>query len=417
MEKDFYRSGDLLPALKPRLADSNKNLAVQAVEICGLLAAAMGSSFEKYIRIVLPGVISNLNDNKTNVRAAGLKSLDVFTQVVSLDCMMTTIGASLLPDSPNLRKDLLNWLADNASKATEKCDMNSLVTPLLSCLQDRSQEVRKAAQTIMPMVVRHVGYDHVREKCTDLKGAVAQSILPILDACREAGSVAAQTSASSLGSGKSPVSPQKSLKRPSTAQSSSASLSRAGSSRLVLKKKLTSASSSSASLAKESLEPSVEAEPPVLTGDIRLKEKRSENDRGIQKWTFDAPRKELIDLLRDQMEGNLSATIVRLLFSEDHHKEKDHIFGLSVLDEYLVQPELATERFSVDVIELKMRFVANSDLILKYLTIRFFDSNTSILLKVLDVVEHLFAVVDDQGSHLLEYEAAAFLPFFINKVD
>jgi cytoskeleton-associated protein 5 len=148
---------------------------------------------------------------------------------------------------------------------------------------------------------------------------------------------------------------------------------------------------------------------PILVADSgKGKEKRADHDRGSLKWNLDsAPRKELVDFLREQMNGSFSQSILRLLFSEDHHKEKDHQQALSMLIDAL---DLCTDE------ENAQRFISQSDSIFKYLTIRFYDSNTSILLKTLDLLEKFICLLDSRGYHANEYEAGCFLPSFLTKV-
>ena len=50
-------AGDLLPALKARLVDTNKNLAALALQILGVMAAAMGKPFGKEYKHLLPAVL------------------------------------------------------------------------------------------------------------------------------------------------------------------------------------------------------------------------------------------------------------------------------------------------------------------------------------------------------------------------
>jgi cytoskeleton-associated protein 5 len=56
------------------------------------------------------------------------------------------------------------------------------------------------------------------------------------------------------------------------------------------------------------------------------------------------------------------------------------------------------------------------DLILKWFTLRFFDTNTTVLMKVLEYLKLLFAMLSAQGFHLSEYEASSFVPYLILKV-
>ena len=61
--------------------------------------------------------------------------------------------------------------------------------------------------------------------------------------------------------------------------------------------------------------------------------------------------------------------------------------------------------------------VDNVDLLLKWATIRFFDTNPSVLIKLLDFVVALFTWMEAQGEQLLESEMALFLPYLLIKVD
>ena len=56
------------------------------------------------------------------------------------------------------------------------------------------------------------------------------------------------------------------------------------------------------------------------------------------------------------------------------------------------------------------------DLILKWFTLRFFDTNTTVLMKVLEYLKMLFAMLSRQNYHLNEYEASSFIPYLILKV-
>lgn len=56
------------------------------------------------------------------------------------------------------------------------------------------------------------------------------------------------------------------------------------------------------------------------------------------------------------------------------------------------------------------------DLVLKWFTLRFFDTNTTVLMKVLEYLKLLFAMLTRENYHLTEYEANAFVPYLILKV-
>lgn len=56
------------------------------------------------------------------------------------------------------------------------------------------------------------------------------------------------------------------------------------------------------------------------------------------------------------------------------------------------------------------------DLILKWLTLRFFDTNTSVLMKALEYLKLLFNLLNQEEYHLTENEASSFIPYLILKV-
>ncbi|TPX49741.1 hypothetical protein SeLEV6574_g01287 [Synchytrium endobioticum] len=418
--------GELMSALKARLSDSNKNLTIKALEIIAMIASAMGKPFDRYARLSGTTIASCTADNKAQVRSAATNTLDVIYNACKLETIVPSLGQSLMADQPLLRKDLLKWLADHLELSKDAPpDVQSLVHPILLCLQDRNADVRKLAQIVVVYVAHGVGYSPIAEKAQDLfNGAALQSIMPLLEPLRNNSNKSQQPVGGPAGPGtptkpmaapskrsaipapsKEPVSKSK---KPSSAvglapSSSISSIATVSSTSANTVSRLGTASSTSL--------PTL-AEPPLLTGDIRAKEHRALADRGVTKWTFDSPRKELIDFLAEQCQSHFSPTLHSWLFSTDHYKEKDFGMGLSALDDGIGQ----AAKFELDPKELRERYVSSADLILKYLTIRFFDTNTTTLLKCLDLLEHLVALLDEHGYYLTEYEAAIFLPFFINKV-
>ncbi len=59
--------------------------------------------------------------------------------------------------------------------------------------------------------------------------------------------------------------------------------------------------------------------------------------------------------------------------------------------------------------------IANLDMILRWLTLRFFETNTSVLLKALEYLTGLFNALAAEGYQLQDIEAS-FIPYLVNKV-
>lgn len=58
----------------------------------------------------------------------------------------------------------------------------------------------------------------------------------------------------------------------------------------------------------------------------------------------------------------------------------------------------------------------NLDLILKWLTLRFFDTNPSVLLKGLEYLHSVFNMLIEKEYKMPETESAAFIPYLIIKI-
>lgn len=392
-----YTGYELFNSLKARLSDSNKNLSLQTLEICGALAEAMGSAFEKNLKVLLPAVIETLSDNKVQVRQAALKTLDRFLLVSSINTFFSSIRPALIPDSPNIRKELLSWaanvLAQQQQSSISKEELLECVGSVAGCLQDRSVEVRKAAQAMVGSILEHVPVDSVKKACNDQQPKLLSSIIPLLEAARKSSTsvpVAASVNIPvnvNAAPQTAPKTPQRTMSmrqtRPITPIKPSASLQ---------------------NLNEENLKNTKE-EFPLLSADMSGKSARAEKDKGSARWSFDAPRKDIVDFLREQMLGNVSYALVGKLFSEDF---RDQIAAMSRFEEFI---HLASDD------ETKSKYVANLDLLLKYLTLRFFDTNTSVLIKALELTEAIVSFMDNCNYRLSEYEANAFLPFLIAKVN
>lgn len=390
-----YTGYELFNSLKARLSDSNKNLSLQALEICGAMAEAMGSAFEKHLKTLLPSVLETLSDNKIQVRQAALKALDRFLLVSPISAFFSSIGPALIPDSPNTRKELLTWTAGALSHQQQgsviKEELLEIVGSVAGCLQDRSVEVRKAAQIMVGAMIEHVPVDSLKKACSDQQPKLLSSLMPLLEAARKTNSSAAPASMT-VASNTNSV-PQTAPKTPQRAMS-------------VRQNRPITPIKPSASL--QNLNEEISKNPmeefPLLTSDISSKAMRAEKDKGSARWSFDAPRKDIIDFLREQMLGNVSYALVGKLFSDDF---RDHIAAMSRFEEFI---HLASDD------ETKTKYVANLDLILKYLTLRFFDTNTSVLIKSLELTESIVSFMDNCNYRLSEYEANAFFPFLISKV-
>lgn len=69
-----------------------------------------------------------------------------------------------------------------------------------------------------------------------------------------------------------------------------------------------------------------------------------------------------------------------------------------------------------DLNDNSQALTANLDLILKWLTLRFFDTNPSVVFKGLEYLHSVFNMLGESNYKMLESEAASFLPYLVMKV-
>ena len=65
---------------------------------------------------------------------------------------------------------MLGWLEEKlpVEKNLPK-ELVAIVAPLYSCLEDRSGDVRKKAQAVVPLMMQHVGWDAMSKQANKLK--------------------------------------------------------------------------------------------------------------------------------------------------------------------------------------------------------------------------------------------------------
>lgn len=64
----------------------------------------------------------------------------------------------------------------------------------------------------------------------------------------------------------------------------------------------------------------------------------------------------------------------------------------------------------------RVALIANLDLVLKWTTLRFFETNPAVLLQALGYLSEVFSVLASQSYSLRDFEANSFVPHLIKKV-
>jgi len=173
----------LFNALKTRMNEPCKNLAKGFISLVGALASSMGSGVRQYAKIILQPLLYNLADKQNAIRVETLQTLDKFAEAAGADCIINAASILLEKDNPELRSGILRWIL-NHKQELEKADMSPLIRGLVSCMQDRSKDIRTMAEEIIGETVPLVGHEAFMEGIKDLKPTVRETLKVILNKYR-----------------------------------------------------------------------------------------------------------------------------------------------------------------------------------------------------------------------------------------
>ncbi|PVU87154.1 hypothetical protein BB559_006193 [Furculomyces boomerangus] len=462
-------SNELFGALKGRLNDSNKNLIAQTLGLLALFSESMGPPFERYLRIVGLPTMQCLSDKKLNVRQAAIKALESYLVggLKAIDDLISLAPGALAQNSPELRKDLLFWINDTLSKLEKEegietiyqiSSIGGLTSVMFSCLQDRNSDVRKNAMLVTAYVIKSVGFNEVKDSCSSqLGGAALQTVLSILNQLQPSQPTGPSISATRTDSSRVPGSPTSSYSQfnsntqnfhtdPQSTGNQPAASQRSGLLRRPMTVKRRGVVSTGDRISSpqgkplaQSLSGSSQGNPdfeimepvrqikssdttntlqhPITSGDTKQKELRSRKEAATSasaRWSFsEFPKQELINLLQDQMNSLFSNELMTNLFSQGHYKDRDYLVGMTSLDDVLSSHDIIYERYGITEEQNTYRVLATSDLIIKYISIRLYDTQTNSVLKCLELAEHLIDLFVKTNTQFSDYEANLLIPHLV----
>uniref|UniRef100_A0A8B9JIZ9 Cytoskeleton associated protein 5 n=1 Tax=Astyanax mexicanus TaxID=7994 RepID=A0A8B9JIZ9_ASTMX len=390
--------GELPTALKARLTDSNKILVQQTLSILQQMATAMGPAIKQYIKSLGFPIFTVLTDSKNTVRAAGLTTLNGWVEQTGMKLWLEgeELAEEMKKENPFLRQELLGWLVVKLpALRSVPSDLLLCLPHLYSCLEDRNADVRKKAQEALPVFMMHLGYDKMNKAAAKLKPASKDQVVGLLEKARA--SVPAKPSAPA----KEAPSAAASSTKPASAPPAPVKTAPVSEQVPAETKKSKPASAPKAPAKKPSGKAEDDRTGPIFTLLPNGKEQRIKEEKSLKvlKWNFITPREEYVEQLKAQMTLCVAKWLMEDLFHTDFQK---HIKAIGSMMEHLDAEVEAT--------------VGCLDLILKWFTLRFFDTNTSVLMKALEYLKLLFIALSNQDYHLTEHEASSFIPYLILKV-
>ncbi|KAL8235581.1 hypothetical protein R6Q59_016662 [Mikania micrantha] len=377
---------ELFGALRGRLYDSNKNLIMATLTSISGLASAMGPAIEKSSKGILSDVVKCLGDNKKHMRECTLTTLDSWVAATHLDKMVPYITASLTDAKLGAegRKDLFDWLSRQLAGLAEFPDAIQLLRPVAVAMTDKSADVRKAAEACFGDIVRVCGPEMVMKNVRDIQGPALAIVLERLKTHGAFPEVYDNTRTIPTG---------QTMKTGSKIGKANGHASKHGS---------RSVSSKAVSAKGSRPEPIMSVQDINIQSQALLNVRDSNKDERerivVRRFKFEELRLEQIQDLENDLMKYFREDLHRRLLSTDFKKQVD---GIEMLQRAL--PTIAK-----DLIEV-------IDILLKWFVLRFCESNTSCLLKVLEFLPELFDTLRNENYTMNESEASIFFPCLVEK--
>ncbi|CAI9583121.1 unnamed protein product [Staurois parvus] len=366
----------------------------------------MGANIKHHVKNLGIPIVTVLGDSKANVRAAALVTLNSWVEQTGMKEWLEgeDLSEELKKENPFLRQELLGWLAEKLpTLRMVPSDLQLCVPYLYGCLEDRNGDVRKKAQEALPMFMMHIGFEKMSKATGKLKPASKDQVIAMLEKAKTSmpakpAAPAGKTNTKQAAAPPSAPAPAPAFDAGPPAPESKPDPKKGKPGAPAAKGKAVSAKKMPS---KPTAKDEEDKSGPIFIIVPNGKEQRVKEEKALKvlKWNFPAPRDEYIEQLKTQMSACLAKWLQDELFHADF---QHHIKGIAVMTEHL---------------ESEKEGVMNClDLILKWFTLRFFDTNTSVLMKALEYLKLLFAMLSQEEYHLTELEATSFIPYLLLKV-
>ncbi|KHJ48143.1 HEAT repeat protein [Trichuris suis] len=377
------RLGPLPSILKQRLGDSNKSIAQSALNVCQAIAVHGGPSIKEHVRIIGSAILGVLSDSKPATRQNALRVLNTWVEHAGFKEFLTSeiIPNALKSDSPVLRTEVLSWLSSNIEATHERLpdgDLKLCLPLTFAFLEDRNPDVRRQAQSVLLPLMNVLGYDCMKKAASNLKASSAKTVKELL---------------AKLRPNAIPVNPaDQDKKMPCRPEAGSRINQRAGAG-------VKHVSSTKERSSESSSDTSFSCCLSLVSPSAKQQRFHDEKALRILKWQFATPSAEHVDQLKAQMATVCKAELLTLLFGTEL---KQQLKAIELLMQAISQcPESALNSL---------------DLILKWCTLRFFETNPSVLIKCLELIQSLLRVCVERQYTWHEYELGSFLPFLLLKL-
>ncbi|GMT15008.1 hypothetical protein PFISCL1PPCAC_6305, partial [Pristionchus fissidentatus] len=388
--------------------DANINVTAVAAKCLTHLATGLRTKFGQHVATILPTVLDKFKEKKPVLKDPLVELIDAAANSATLESMESDLLVGLAKNNPQIKSQIALFLKRHFIK------LNSTTMP------------KKTLKALAPVLVKHTGEadTEVREtSCAALGAAMAvigeKPMMTMLGDIAEdklkMGKVkdafeALKGEVEEVAPAPAPPPPKTESKPPAGKPPAKGPVKKAPPKEEEEEdeappppKTATKGPAKKAVAPKE--EPNEEeeeapkkAEELLSSNEDKKTRLKDEKTLKILKWNFATPDDEHTNQLMSLLGAQAKASLVGLLFHKDF---KMHIKAIEELNKMADEDPLP--------------LVKNSDLILKWCTLRFFETNPAALIKVLDLANRVLNLCFEKDEPMSNEEAASFMPYLLLK--
>lgn len=405
--------GSLVERLQKVLEkDANINVAALAANCISGIANGLRTKFQPFSLSVAPIIFEKFKEKKPTLRDPLVACIDDVVATTNLEALGEIVLAALGKPNPSIKTqtDLFlqrTFMKLNAQTMPKKT-LKTLIPLLIKHSGDSDSEVRDASYAAMGAMMRAIG----EKPSLQLLADIVQDKLKMdkikeyhQKAVEQAGPAEIAAMVQSIHKADAPPAaaapPKKAAPPPKRQESQEEEEPEQEEEPLKLpagekkeKKKVAPTKENAEN------EPPVAPKSELLLNDNGEKAQRIKEEKQLKlvKWNFQTPTDEHISQLQTLLGNQAKVSLMSQLFHKDF---KQHLAALDTLI-----------RLAEDAPRC---LLSNSDLLMKWCTLRFFETNPAALIKVLEFCKVLVELTRDTETPMANEELAAFVPYLLLK--
>ncbi|CAI2340317.1 unnamed protein product [Caenorhabditis sp. 36 PRJEB53466] len=393
--------------------DANINVAALAANCLTGIANGLRTKFQPFAISVAPVIFEKFKEKKPTLRDPLVGCIDAVVATTNLEALGEIVLAALGKPNPSIKTQtdlfLQRTFMKLNSQTMPKKTLKILIPPLIKHSGDSDSEVRDASYAAMGAMMRAIGEKPSLQLLADIvpdtlkMGKIKEYHQKAL---AEAGPAEIAAMVQSIHKADAPAAAAPPKKAPPKVAPKKEEVEEEVSADEEPLKLPPGTEKKREEKKVAAQKENAENEPPIApkaelllseNGDkaLRIKE---EKQLKLVKWNFQTPTDEHISQLQTLLGSQAKVSLMSQLFHKDF---KQHLAALDSL------VKLA------DTIPGSL--ISNSDLLLKWCTLRFFETNPAALIKVLELCRVIVQLIRDTETQMPQEELTSFVPYLLMK--